>query len=217
VPGGVQLALFEGLQSAARREALRLLAVRRGREPAELTARYAPAAASLLEDPLAIMPTRQRSELEQEVQRLHSVGVPRGLAERHVTRDLLARCMVMSDEALALGTPVRELARVRLARDEYLFLDEVRARAAAIQPADAYESRIVASAMVLVEKAATAVGERMLAYPAARGRSIDAWALECQPALSAAHPVIAEALALPGLSVARLAVIAECVRGLAEP
>ncbi len=217
VPGGVQLELYEGLAELAAHETLRLLRERGGRATAEMIATYAPAAREIGAGLAGLLPPMRRAAVAAAARALQDKGVPEAVAARHAALPIVGQIMALADRTHGTGTGagVGETARVLFATAEHLRLDELRGRAAAIQPTDEFERQLVSASMAIVERAARVVGDTMLADPASRGQPLDDWAAKQAPALAAARPVLDKALAEPGLSAARLAIVAEALRGLA--
>ena len=212
IAGGLQLELYQDVQDLLERETRSLVAFRRGRTMPEMIAVYAPAARELTADAAAILITERRNSFDEKVAMLHAAGVPAAIAARHAGLGLAGDVLPLADRAAKGGAGVRETARVLFARDDFLDLDEVRRRTSALAPADSFDRQMIERSLAILERAALAIGERMLADQSARGSSVVEWAAINAPALQGARPVIENALAAPGFSVARLGVIADAVR-----
>ena len=216
VPGSAQLELYVGLQELCAAETVRLVKERRGRTPAQLIAVYRPAATELAADLPALLPLGRRAGLEEAARRLMQQGVPADVAMHHAGLAIISHTMAFADRAGQAGASVRELARVLYAADDFLGIDEIRKRAAALVPADDFDRQSIAASLDIIEKAVRGIGARMLSETEARGKAVEAWASAKAPSLNAARPIIEKALAEPGLSIARLDVMADALREVAD-
>jgi glutamate dehydrogenase len=212
IAGSLQLHLYQALQHLQERETMSLLASRRGRSMAEMIAAYRPAARELAAEAPAILPAGRRHALSEAAARLQSAGVPPGIASRHAALGLAEQVMPLADLAANGGAGVGETARVLFARDDFLHIDDLRKRTVELAPADDFDRQVIERSRAIVERAARSIGERMLADPAARGVSVQAWAAANASSLLVAEPIIEKALADPGFSVARLDIIADALR-----
>ena len=212
IAGSLQLALYQALQDLLERETISLIAARRGRTMAEMIASYEPAAHELVADATTILTAGRHAAFTEMAAHLQAAGVPAEIAARHAGLGLAEDVMHLADRAANGGAGVRETARVLFARDEFLHLDDVRKRASELAPADDFDRQVIERSLAILERAALSIGDRMLADPSARGATIEQWAAINAPTLLAAKPAIEKALEGPGLSVARLEVIADAMR-----
>ncbi len=215
IAGSLQLLLYQGLQQVQEQETLSLLASRRGRSMAEMVAAYRPAARDLAAHAPSILPAGRRRALADATARLEAEGVPPDIAARHAALGLAGEVMPLADLAAHGGAGVRETARVLFARDDFLHIDDLRKRIAALAPADDFDRQVIERSRAILERAARTVGERMLGDTAARGVPVGEWAAANAPSLLGAKPIIEKVLADPGFSVARLDVIADALRDVA--
>jgi NAD-specific glutamate dehydrogenase len=118
----------------------------------------------------------------------------------------------LTDLARANGAPLRETARIRLAVLDCLQLDELRARSAALAPADTFDQQAIDTGLAALTTAESRLMSRILADPTSRGQDIAAWLSAAVPPIAASRATIGEVLANPGFSIARLAVAAESLR-----
>ena len=212
IAGALQLDLYQGLQELCAAQTVQLLQSRNGRTIPQMLAAFAPAAAEISGDVAALLPSARREAVEASARQLIERGVSADVAKRHAGLASIGQVMGLADRgATSGGASVRDTARALFAVSEHLGLDEVRARAAALTPSDDFERRAIVTLIGGIDKSTGAIAERMLADAASRSMSTQDWAANA-PSVAAARPVVALALAEPGLSIARLAVVAEAVR-----
>ncbi len=214
VPGPLQLDLYAGLQDLAIDEAVRLSRRRGQRSFGEMAARYRPAAAEIAASLPGILPQAERARLEAEAARLKAAGVPADLAQRLAGIGLLRRALPLVELAGEDGAGVAETARVVFAAADMLSLEEVGRRAGAMPATDDFDRQAIARALAVIDRANSAICDRMLHDPAARGVPLMEWAKAHAPQLLAAKPLIDRVLAEDGLTLARLDAIADSLRGL---
>ena len=215
VPGPLQLDLYARLKDLAIEETVRVLKLRVGRSFAEVTARYQPAAAEIAANLPDILPPSERSRLEAEAGRLSSGGVPAELATRLAGLTLMRRALPLIEHAAEGGAGVAETARVVFSAADFLCLEELKSRAAALPAVDDFDRQAIDHALTILEHCNARICERMLRDTAARGVALETWAAANAPELLAAKPLLAKVLAEPGLSISRLGVIADSLRGVA--
>jgi glutamate dehydrogenase len=214
VPGPLQLDLYAGLQDLTIEEAVRLSRRRHARSFADMIAHYQPAVAEIVASLPGILPPAERARLEAEAARLEAAGVPGGLAQRLAGIGLLRRALPLVELAGENGAGVAETARVVFAAADVLSLEEVKRRAGAMQVADDFDRQAIARALAVIDGANSAICDRMLHDPAARGAPLDQWARTHAPQLLVARPLIERVLADDGLTLARLDAIADSLREL---
>ena len=214
VAGLVQLELYAALQDLFIGETARVLQHRGQRSFAEITASYQPAAAEVTASLPAILPPAERTRLETEGKRLATAGVPADLAMRLAGIGLLRRALPLVEQAAENGAGVAETARIVFAAADFLSLDELRARAAALTPADDFDRQAIERALSVLDDANATICRRMLADPTGRGMALGAWVETHAPQALNARPLVAKVLAEEGLSIARLGAIADSLREL---
>jgi hypothetical protein len=93
---------------------------------------------------------------------------------------------------------------------EYLGVEELEARAVAMELVDEFDTRAAADSLVVMRSAHTALTDRVLRE--ANGRDVGEWAAQAMPGLIAAKSLVDRVISEQGISVARLAVVASALR-----
>jgi NAD-specific glutamate dehydrogenase len=142
--------------------------------------------------------------------------VPTALAARIARLESLRQAFDLADKAKALGASVEDTARAVGTAAEYLGIDELEARAAAMEPADEFDTRAAADSLSTIRAAHTALADRILRE--ASMQDIGDWARQAMPGLIQPKTLIDRIIAEQGISVARLAVVASALKsaGLAS-
>ena len=215
VPAPVQLDLYAALQDLAIGETVRVLKHRGGQSFADVTARYQPATGEITASMPGILPPAERARFDAEARRLSGSGVPADLATRLAGLGLVRRALPLVEHAAEGGAGVAETARVVFAAADFLCLDELKSRAAALPAADDFDRQAIEHALAILDGANHKICARMLQDPSARGVPLETWAAKHASELLAAKPLLAKVLAEPGLSISRLGVIADSLRAAA--
>jgi glutamate dehydrogenase len=146
--GDAQLALYAATQDLVNAQTLWFL--RNGAAMSDLAgtiARHRAGAAGLRLALAAVLPERQRAQLDAESQRLAAAGVPGELAAEVASLGVLGLAPPIAEIAAETTTAVADAARVYLAIGEQLRMSDLVTKAGAIATPDYYDRVAVAQAL----------------------------------------------------------------------
>ncbi len=213
VTADLQLELYENVQGLVARETRRLLDRRTDPAPFQTVVAERTAAVRGLSSRIGdLLPQSRAQRRTADANRLALAGVPVALAERMASLAPLEQALELAPRAAIAGTNLPQTARIVFATADYMRMDELVSRAAALQSNDVFDQRAIAAAIASLRLSETSLVERALRAPPAATANFTAWAEADLPALALAHAVTNDVLSEPGFAISRLAYAAECVR-----
>ncbi len=214
VAADLQLDLYQRLQDFMISQVAQLLRRRVDRDMGALVDEYTAAAAALGAEGAALLTPSGRGRSAHDVASLGAAGVPAEVAARIAALPVLAATMTFADHARRVGRSAVAAARVAYATSEYLVLEEFQARARALKPLDDFDAQAIAGGLAVLQEEAAALADAILAEGEPR-MDVRAWVELNVPKLAEAKSKLEKIVMAGDLTISRLMVAAETVRGTA--
>jgi glutamate dehydrogenase len=215
VAGADQLELYARVHDLVLGQTAAFLRQPGGERLAAVIASCRPGVEVLAGDLLASATAGQRSRHAELSKRFESAGVPGALAARVAGLDIIGAAPAIARLAREAGRAIDEAARVLLGAAEYFRLDELKARAGALEVADYYDRLAAGGALATLEGTCLALAREVLRSTSGRPADFAAWEKANGARLARAKAALDEIAGSGEVTVSRLTVAAAQVRDLA--
>ncbi|MDX2155563.1 MAG: NAD-glutamate dehydrogenase [Hyphomicrobiaceae bacterium] len=217
VSGAVQLDLYERVRRvlvSATTDFLRDAVA--ARPLGETIERLGASCAAVAAELARLAPAQLMARLGAEADRLVARGVPADIAHDIARLDVLVQVPSIAATAAGAGGGLAEAAKAYLAIASALRIDEIVARAQELAPVDDYERLAISGGIAGLGEAHRRLAAASLARGPAAAVDVEAWLAGLGPISARAQSDLSAIAGAREMSVARLAVAAARLAGLAD-